>query len=141
MRVHKSIFIERPVDEVFAFVADHANDARWRSELLSSSVVGDVREGVGMRLHQVVSYQGRTGEANVEVTEIEPGRRICYRAHGGIRAHGCYDLETEGDGTRLNVSATVELKGPAAMLERYIRQAVEEAAEHDLERLRAVLEA
>jgi carbon monoxide dehydrogenase subunit G len=141
MRARQSIYIERAADEVFDFIADHRNDALWRSEVVSSSVVGDITRGVGARLQQVVSYRGRRADAHLEITEFVPGERICFRAHGGMRAHGCYELRPEGSGTRLSVSATVELKGAAAMLERYILQAVEEAADEDLERLRAVLEA
>lgn len=140
MRVHQSSYIARPVDEVFDFIAEHGNDHRWRSELVSSDTVGAVDRGVGTHLRQTVSYQGRTLEANIEVTEFEPGRRICFRAHGGIRAHGCYDVQPEGEGARLTISATFELKGAASMLERYVRQAVEQAASADLERLKLVLE-
>ena len=140
MRAHGSIVIDRPVAEVFAFVADSANDPLWRGELVASAVVGDVREGVGTHLRQTISYQGRTAEASLEVTEFEPDARICFRAHGGIRAHGCYDLRPEGDGTYLAVSVTVELKGAAAMLERYVSQAIEDAVSADLARLKSVLE-
>ena len=140
MRLQKSIYIGRPAEEVFAFIADHSNDHRWRGELLSSHIVSDVCEGVGTHLRQAVSYRGRTAEANFEVTEFEPGRRICFRARGRLRAHGCYDVQPEGSGTRLTVSATVELKGEEAMLERYFRQVVEQAAWSDLEQLRLLLE-
>lgn len=140
MRVRQSIYIDRPPAEVFAFVADHHNDHLWRSELVSVQSVGEIAEGVGAHLKQVVSYQGRTGEASLEITDFVPGEKICYRAHGGIRAHGCYDFTPEGDGTRFAVSATVELKGAATMLERYVQQAVERAATTDLERLRQVIE-
>jgi carbon monoxide dehydrogenase subunit G len=140
MRARQSIYINLPPDEVFRFVADHTNDRLWRSELISVERVGAIAEGIGTHLKQTVSYQGRTAEANLEVTDYIPGQKICYRAHGGIRAHGCYDFEPEGDGTRFSVSATVELKGAATMLERYVQQAVERAAETDLERLKQVIE-
>lgn len=141
MRARQSIYINRPPDEVFRFVADHTNDHLWRTELISVEPVGDIAEGVGTHLKQTISYQGRTAEANLEITDFVPGEKICYRAHGGIRAHGCYDFHPEGDGTRFSVSATVELKGGATMLERYVQQAVERAAEGDLERLKQVIEA
>lgn len=140
MRVSQSIYIARPSEDVFAFVADHKNDHLWRAELISTNVEGDVGEGVGTHVRQRVSYQGRTAETHLEVTEFEPGRRICFRAHGGVRAHGCYDVKPDGPGTYLTVSATVELKGGAAMLERFVRQAVEQAAAQDLQRLKGVLE-
>lgn len=140
MRVHESVYIERAVGDVFDFIADRSNDHRWRREVLTSSIMGDVREGVGTHVHQRISYQGRTADANFEITEFSPGSRICFRAHGGVRAHGGFEVRAEDSGTRLDVSASVELKGAASMLERYVRQAVEQAARDDLGQLKRVLE-
>lgn len=140
MRAQRSIYIERPVEEVFWFLADHANDRRWRSELLGMNVVGDVSQGVGAHTRQTISYQGRILEVNLEVTDFVPNERICLKAHGGVRAHGCLAVRPEGTGTRVSISGTAELKGSAAMMERYVLQAVELIAEEDLKRLRTVLE-
>lgn len=140
MRVISSVSIECPVDEVFAFIADPGNDLRWRAELTSSQVEGGAHHGLGAHVRQTIAYQGRTACVNLEMTEFELSRRICFRARGGVRAHGCYDLCPDGRGTLLSVSITVELKGDEAMLERYVRQAIAQAAETDLARLREVLE-
>lgn len=140
MRVNSSVYIERPVAEVFTFIADPANDRHWRAELTSSEAEGEVRHGLGAHIRQTVAYQGRTAGVSLEVTEFEPGRRICFRARGGLRAHGCYDLRPDGPGTLLTVSVTLELKGDEAMLERYVRQAVGQVADVDLVRLREELE-
>ena len=140
MHVNSTVYIERPIGEVFTFVADPSNDLRWRGELLSSQVEGDVHDGLGTHVRQVVAYQGRTACLNLEVTASEPDSRICVRARGGVSAHGCLDLRPDGTGTLLQASITIELKGDEAMLERYVRQAVEQAAETDLARLREVLE-
>jgi hypothetical protein len=140
MRVRSGIYIERPPAEVFDFVADHSNDMLWRSELASHEYVGDLRRGVGARMHQRLAYQGRTAEISLEETDHVEGERICFRAHGGVRAHGCYDIVADGPGTLFRVAITVELKGAESMLERYLQQALEGAVASDLERLKAVLE-
>lgn len=140
MRAQKSIYVERPVEEVFWFLADHTNERRWRSELLGVALIGDVSQGVGAHTRQTISYQGRILEVNLEVADFVPNERICFKAHGGVRAHGCFAVRPEGKGTRVSVSGTAELKGSAAMMERFIMQAVERVAEEDLERLRTVLE-
>lgn len=141
MRIRQSVYIQRRPEDVFRFVSDPSNDRLWRSELVSVQPVGAVRSGLGTHLHQTVTYQGKTAEANVEVTEFDPPRRIGFRLHGGTRAHGCFDFRPEAGGTWVNASATVELKGNAVMLERYVRQIVEQTLAGDLERLRSVLEA
>lgn len=140
MHVNSSVYIERPVSEVFTFVADPSNDLRWRGELVSSQVEGDVHQGLGTHVRQVIAYQGRTACVNLEVTASEPDSRICVRARGGVAAHGCLDLRRDGSGTLLQASITIELKGDQTMLERFVRQAVEQVAETDLARLREALE-
>jgi uncharacterized membrane protein len=140
MRVRHAVYVDRPSDEVFAFISNHANDALWRTELDSHEFVGEAREGVGLRMRQMVSYQGRSAELNLEVTDLTPGERICFRAHGGVRAHGCYEVKPDGFGTILEVAVTLELKGGQEMLERYLRQALESAVADDLGRLKTLLE-
>ena len=140
MRAEKSIYIDRPPAEVFAFVADPANDMRWRTELTSASLVGDTARGVGSHVQQTIAYQGRTATTRLDVTEYVAGERICFRMHGDARAHGCYDLQPEGTGTLFTVSLAIELKGEAQMLERYVAQAVDVVTDRDLERLKAILE-
>ncbi len=140
MRVSQTIYIERPADEVFAFIADHGNDMLWRAELVSSRVEGDVPSGIGTHVRQTITHQGRSTDVNLEISEFEQDRRVCFRARGGIRAHGCYDVNPDGPGTLLSVSVTIELKGTEAMLERFVRQAVESAVDADLSQLKAVLE-
>jgi uncharacterized protein YndB with AHSA1/START domain len=140
VRTHKSVYIARPVADVFWYVADISRHSEWRSELLGSDIVGEVREGVGTHLRQRIAYQGRTLEANLEITDFVPGERICFRAHGGIHAHGCFDFSAEDVGAVMRATATVELKGALTMMERYIRQAIDRVAETDFERLKVVLE-
>ena len=140
MRTRKSVYIERPVADVFSYVADMARHSEWRSELLSTEIVGDVHEGVGTHVRQRIAYQGRTLEANLEITDLVPGERICFRAHGGVHAHGCFDFSAEETGTRFEAMATVELKGALGMMERYIMQAIDRVADADFERLKTVLE-
>jgi uncharacterized protein YndB with AHSA1/START domain len=140
LRAHKSIYIDRPPAEVFAFVADPANDMRWRTELTSASVVGEIAGGVGSHVEQTIAYQGRTATTRLDVTEYVPGERICFRVRGDARAHGCYDVCPEGAGTLFTISLTVELKGEAQMLERYVAQAIDVVTDRDLERLKTLLE-
>lgn len=140
MRVSQTIYIERAADDVFAFVADHGNDTLWRTELESSRVEGEVSSGVGAHLRQTIAYQGRSTEVNLEISEFEQDHRVCFRARGGLRAHGCYDVKPDGPGTLLSVAVTIELKGSETMLERYVRQALTSAVETDLQQLKLVLE-
>jgi uncharacterized protein YndB with AHSA1/START domain len=140
MRIKKTVYIARPPQDVFWAVANDPHDRRWRTELLSGERTGEVTQGVGMHAREVLSYQGRIVEACIDVSEFVPGARIGFRIHGGAKAHGALDFSAEKSGTRVSFTLTTELKGPAVMLERFVRQAVERVAESDLRRLKGVLE-
>jgi carbon monoxide dehydrogenase subunit G len=106
-----SIAIDRPVEEVFAFVADKENDARWRpgvQEITKAS--GD---GVGAVYHQRVKGPGgKAIPADIEITELEPNRVIGFRTiEGPVRPEGRFELEATDGGTRVTFSLRAELRG------------------------------
>ena len=77
-----SVTVERPIDEVFAFLADGENDPRWRSGVLDIERVAG--EGVGARYRQgVKGPMGRRVAADYEVTEFVPPRALGFRATAG----------------------------------------------------------
>ncbi len=43
MKVKHTVLIRRPVEEVFAFVADLANETRWQPEIQSVTLEGPLQ--------------------------------------------------------------------------------------------------
>lgn len=106
-----SVRIARPVEDVFAFIADGEQCPKWRAGVLDiKRVSGD---GVGARYAQGVrGPMGRRVAADYEVTVFEPGRRIEFQTTGGpVRPHGRYDFEELDGGTRLTFTLDAELGG------------------------------
>ncbi len=138
MRARASVHIEREPEAVFARIADFATHAQWRPEVASSQVLGEV--GRGARVIQHVSAAGHGATVEVEITEFEPPERLSFRYRGTPRARGGFRLEREGGGTRVHMSATVELDGAASLVEGRIRAVAEEYAQRGLTRLKELLE-
>jgi len=67
--------IGRPADEVFAFVADFANNPRWQGGMERCTWDGDAR-GVGATYRQEARFLGRSILTTFRVTAVEPGRSI-----------------------------------------------------------------
>ena len=66
-----SIVINRPRSEVFAFVADHENDKKWRPGVMDMErASGDGRGAIYRQ--GVKGPMGRRIPADVEVTAYEP---------------------------------------------------------------------
>ena len=111
-----SVTVERPIDEVFAFLADGENDPRWRSGVLDIERVAG--EGVGARYRQrVKGPMGRRVAADYEVTEFVPPRVLAFRATAGpVRPEGRYQLEPAGDGTRVRFALECTPTGFARLM-------------------------
>jgi uncharacterized protein YndB with AHSA1/START domain len=111
-----TVTVARPVEEVFAFLADGENDPRWRGGVLDVAHVSG--EGVGARYRQGVrGPMGRRVAADYEVTEFEPPRLRAFRATAGpVRPEGRYELEPTAEGTRVRFSLQYTPRGFAALM-------------------------
>jgi len=75
----RTITIDRPPEQVFAFFTDPDNDLRWRSHVKEAAARGPI--GVGSSVHQVVSGPGGRGiPADLEVTAYEPSSHLRSRS-------------------------------------------------------------
>ncbi len=140
-RATRSITIDRPVEEVFAFVADGEQCPKWRPGVLDIRRVSG--EGVGTRYAQGVrGPMGRRIAADYEITGWEPNRRIEFRTTAGpVRPHGLYDLEATDAGTRLTFSLDAELGGLRKLFMGGMVQRTMESEVAALDAVKRILEA
>jgi uncharacterized membrane protein len=110
-RAQRTIVIDRPVEQVFAFFTDPAYDRRWRRHLKEISVQGPV--GPGSIIHQVVNGPGGRGiPADIEVTVYEPSSRYAFKVTAGpVRPTGEFRFVAAGDRTELTLSLDAQLSG------------------------------
>jgi len=137
----RSITIRRSPDDVFAFVADGTTAPQWRPGVMDIALVSGT--AVGARYRQGVKGPGgRRVDADYEVTEFEPGRRLAFRAVAGpVRPTGAYELEAVPDGTQLTFSLAADLGFPKSLLMGGAVQKSMDAEVGSLTRLKALLEA
>jgi hypothetical protein len=103
-RLQQRVEVTRPLEAVFAFVANPANDARWGSFLVEVTQVSPGPLGVGARFRYLARFAGRQFELVREETEFEPNRRQAVRTISGpIRFGGTLTFEAIPDGTRITL--------------------------------------
>jgi uncharacterized protein YndB with AHSA1/START domain len=136
----RTIVIDRPPAEVFAFVADGTTAPRWRSGV--TDVALESGAGLGARYRQGVKGPGgRRVDADYEVTSWEPGRRLAFAATAGpVRPTGEYRLEAVGDATSLTFSLDAKVGGLKGLLMGGAVQRSMDAEMAALDRLKALLE-
>lgn len=138
-KVEDSVLIHRPVDEVFAFLADAENDPKWRSGVLDIRRTGG--SGVGTTYEQhVAGPRGRPIRADIVITEFQPSSTIAFQTTAGpVRPVGRYELRKEDGDTAVLFRLEAEVRGLKAVLAPMIRRTMRREVAH-LADLKRVLE-
>jgi carbon monoxide dehydrogenase subunit G len=98
--VEEEIVIDRPPEDVFAFVTTPENDSEWLSTTVERQREKEGPIVVGSRIRAVDKFLGRRIESTLEVTEHEPNARSTIRLEGPISARATYVLQPEDGRTR-----------------------------------------
>jgi len=108
-----SIQIDRPAEEVFAFVGDPVNNPSWRKNVVRMAWNDDGPMRVGRRGTQVQRVLGREWSVTAEVIEGDPPRRVTWRAvQGPVTARSWARVEPDGDGCIVTGGADGGFTGP-----------------------------
>jgi uncharacterized protein YndB with AHSA1/START domain len=138
-QAERTVTIQKPVAEVFAFVVNHDNDTQWRPGVVEMRKSGG--EGVGERWYQRVKGPGgREIPADIEVTQLEPNRVVAFRTvEGPVRPEGRYELADEGGATRFTFSLNAEVKGLKKLMSPMVQKQMN-AEVGNLDNLKRLLE-
>jgi carbon monoxide dehydrogenase subunit G len=112
MTFEHTAHIERPVEEVFAFLADPANLTRWQMSLIAVRPHrnGPLRPGV--EVTETRQFLGRVMETTWMCTEHSPTRSVIESDEGPVPFRGIWELEAAGGAT--GFTWTLETGGLAA---------------------------
>jgi carbon monoxide dehydrogenase subunit G len=132
VRAELTIEIERPPDEVFAFMTDVSHLPEWQAGVKSA----ERHDG---RIEEARSIFGRELHTTLEIVEEEPPRVFTLRAlDSPVPFTVRHELEpADGGGTRLTVTADSDVPGFAAGL---LARRAERQFRKDFERLKQILE-
>jgi uncharacterized membrane protein len=136
----QQVTIQRPAEDVFAYIADGLNGPSWRTGITDVGLVSG--SGVGATYKQGVKGPGgRRVDADYMITAYEPNHRLAFEAIAGpVRPTGEYLLEEVGDGTRLTFSLQAELSGIKRLLMSGAVQKTMDVEVAATERLKQLLE-
>ena len=136
----RTIVINKPIAEVFAFFADAENDPRWRPAVKEIKREGAV--GVGARYAQKVAGPGgRPVPADIEVTGYEPNSSVRFQVVAGpVRPRGEYTFAAADGGTSVTFSLACELGGLKKLLMSKPVQKSMDAEMANLDKAKQILE-
>ncbi len=118
-RFEATVLINRPIEEVFAFLADGENDQKFSPRVLEIAKTTDGAAGVGTVYASTVKDAGMKTKREFKLTEFEPPTRIRWAelSKNLVTApEGGYDLAPEGSGTRVTIYNILEGHGPGKLI-------------------------
>lgn len=132
MTLEDSIYVDRSAEVVYALVRDLERAPEWQDSLESV----DVEAGTEVR-----RFGGRRVEASFFVLEDDPPRRFAISSEGGpAEARAEFDLEPDGDGTRVMFTIDLRLRGAARLASGVVKPTAQREMRADLERLKELAE-
>jgi uncharacterized protein YndB with AHSA1/START domain len=118
-RFESTVVIDRPIEEVFAFLADGENDPKFSPRVLEIAKTTDGPPGVGTVFASTVKDAGVKTRREFKLTEFEPPTRIRWAEVSKnlvMVTQGGYDLAQENSGTRVTIYNVLEGRGPGKLI-------------------------
>jgi len=106
------ITIARPIDEVWAELADLEGQPRWMTDLKSVRILTPGPIGLGTRAEGLVRILGIPMPDPVEIIEWDPPRRFAIRHLGQFAGEGVITLDADPDRTATHVRWEERLRAP-----------------------------
>jgi uncharacterized membrane protein len=137
LEFENTIPIDRPIDEVFAFLSDFENIPKWNYYVLEVRRLSESPIGIGTTYHQV----RMTDEQDFRIIGFEPNHRVAVKTlpQSSPSFERRFTLYEEGDTTRIRDQWKLDTGRPA-LLERLARGRVKSAVAENLAKLKELLE-
>ncbi len=138
---HKvAIQLNRPVEQVFAYLVEPRNLAAWQSNLIEIEqlTAGPLRAGAQIR--EVRRIGQRPAENRAEVQVFELNHRFALKTTTEPHVTVSYSFEPHNGGTHLKYEFGMQTRGLMRLLEPLIAGAIKRQSGEDLEKLKHILE-
>jgi uncharacterized membrane protein len=137
LEFENTIHIDRPVDEVFAFLSDFENIPKWNYYVLEVRQLSKNPIGVGTTYHQI----RKTDEQDFRIIEFEPNHTVAVKTlpQSSPDLEMRFTLYEERGTTRIRDEWKLDT-GTPAILERLVRRRVKSAVAENLAKLKELLE-
>jgi uncharacterized membrane protein len=137
LEFENTIPIDRPIDEVFAFLSDFENIPKWNYYVLEVGQLSESPIGIGTTYHQV----RKTDQQDFRIIEFEPNHTVAVKTlpQSSPSFERRFTLYEESDTTRIRDQWKLDTGRPA-VLERLARGRVKSAVAENLAKLKELLE-
>lgn len=121
-QVQTNVSTKRTPEEVYAYLADFANQAEWRFDVVESELVQGETGRVGAVYRQKVKQGKRELEARAQVTQADAPRAVAFKTvdDNPVQASGAWNISRQVDETRVVCDVAIEAKGFLKLFEPFM---------------------
>jgi uncharacterized membrane protein len=140
--IKHSIDVNRPAEEVFAYLDQVGRHNEWQGSLVSTTVETDGPTRVGTRVIERRNIPGGTRDIPYEITEQDPPRKASFRGTAGpVRPIGTYTVDQTGaSSSRVTLELDLEGHGIGKLFAILARRQAAKEVPIDLENFKELLE-
>ena len=137
----KIITINRPVEEVFAYVGDAQNGPKWQPGLLEVKRITEGPLGVGTQYTGVRKFMGRRMESVIQYTTYQPNKKVVFKSISGASPlEQSFLFESIAEGTRLTARLELQTSGLMGLAEPMIASGLKREVDANFGILKDMLE-
>ena len=141
MRNEETITIDRPIDEVFAYLSDVERHPEWVSSVLATRKTSDGPMGLGATFTEEGKTLGRHLEGTWEITAYEPPHTIQQRMKlGPAQVIITATMEAANGGTKVTIVQEGETGGLLKLADPLVARSLKKQLAADVETLRTLVE-
>jgi carbon monoxide dehydrogenase subunit G len=143
-RFEATVLVKRPIEQVFDFLADGENDKKFSSRVLAIAKTTEGPPAVGTVFASTVKDAGVKTKREFELVEFERPTKLRWRELSKapvVVPSGGYDLESEGEGTRVTLFNELEGRGFGKLIVGFALRSARKSADDMVASIGAAVEA
>ncbi len=135
------MLINRPPDEVFAYISNFENNPKWQSGMQEARFTSEGSLRVGSTYTQVAKFLGRRIQSTFEILEYEPERMVkATTTSGSFPITFTRMVEPAEGGTQVTAIIEGDASGFFKLAEPLLARMVQRSVDADYANLKHILE-
>lgn len=141
IRIKQEVLIDRPINQVFAFVSDLKNELQWRTTVQELKAITPGPTGRNTEFRQLGKFLGLRIESSFVIDEFEENRKLGFKTTDGtVESTGGYLFEPVAGATFLTYFCDINFSRLFKIAEPLIGRLYKKRVSSDLEGLKELLQ-
>ena len=141
IRIKHSIVIDRPLEDVFAYLAAPWNMPEWQEAVLEAAPIRDQPIGPDTKVRVRRRFMGQIVTLVLDTTEFRANECFSFASNSGpIALNGTVAVEPHGQGTSVVFTVAGEAEGLFSLAGPFIEQIIRQETVDNATSLKRILE-